>query len=566
MEFYAAVRRSVYVEGLSERAAARRFGLARETVRKMLRYRLPPGYRRAKPIRCPKLDAFTGVIDQILTDDQQRPKKQRHTAKRIWERLCVEHAFTGGHTIVKDYVRRQKLGGQEMFVPLAHPPGDAQADFGEALVVIDGVECKAHYLVVDLPHSDDAFVQAFPAETTEAFCEGHNAAFRYFGGVPRGIVYDNTTLAVAKILGDGTRQRTQSFSELHSHYLFDDRFGRPGKGNDKGKVEGLVGYARRNFFVPVPRVASWDALNADLARQCRARRGQRLRRHTETIGERFARDRAALLPLPPVPYEACDTRPTRVTSLSLSATPAATSSAGPARRELGPNADLARQCRARRGQRLRRHTETIGERFARDRSLLPLPPVPYEACDTRPTRVTSLSPLPPQRLLGYGHRDVVVKGYVDVVVIVCGSEEIARHRRSYGREELIFDPLHYLALLERKTGALDQAAPLTGWALPDEFLRLRRLLETRLGKAGTREYVQVLRLLEDFRLAHVRGAIQDALRLGAIGFDAVKHLVLCRLDHRPPRLDLAQYPHLPAPRVTTTMAADYLMLLGAGAE
>ncbi len=158
MEFYAAVRRSVYVEGLSERAAARRFGLARETVRKMLRYRLPPGYRRAKPIRCPKLDAFTGVIDQILTDDQQRPKKQRHTAKRIWERLCVEHAFTGGYTIVKDYVRRQKLGGQEMFVPLAHPPGDAQADFGEALVVIDGVECKAHYLVVDLPHSDDAFV------------------------------------------------------------------------------------------------------------------------------------------------------------------------------------------------------------------------------------------------------------------------------------------------------------------------------------------------------------------------------------------------------------------------
>ena len=206
MEFYAAVRRSVYVEGLSERAAARRFGLARETVRKMLRYRLPPGYRRAKPIRCPKLDAFTGVIDQILTDDQQRPKKQRHTAKRIWERLCVEHAFTGGYTIVKDYVRRQKLGGQEMFVPLAHPPGDAQADFGEA---------KAHDLVVDLPHSDDAFVQAFPAETTEAFCEGHNAAFRYFGGVPRGIVYDNTTLAVAKILGDGTRQRTQSFSELH---------------------------------------------------------------------------------------------------------------------------------------------------------------------------------------------------------------------------------------------------------------------------------------------------------------------------------------------------------------
>ena len=127
VELYAEVRRSVYVEGLSERAAARRFGLARETVRKMLRYRLPPGYRRVKPVRRPKLDAFTGVIDQILRDDQHRPKKQRHTAKRICERLRAEHAFTGGYTTVKDYVRQQKLGGQEMFVPLVHPPGDAQA-------------------------------------------------------------------------------------------------------------------------------------------------------------------------------------------------------------------------------------------------------------------------------------------------------------------------------------------------------------------------------------------------------------------------------------------------------
>ena len=118
MELYAAVRRSGYVEGLSERAAARRFGLARETVRKMLRYRRPPGYRRAQPVRRPKLDAFTGIIDQILREDQFRPKKQRHTAKRIGERLRAEYGFTGGDTIVKAYVRAQRLGGQEMFVPL----------------------------------------------------------------------------------------------------------------------------------------------------------------------------------------------------------------------------------------------------------------------------------------------------------------------------------------------------------------------------------------------------------------------------------------------------------------
>ena len=163
----------------------------------------------------------------------------------------------------------------------------------------------------------------------------------------------------------------------------------------------------------------------------------------------------------------------------------------------------------------------------------------------------------------------MVKGYVGEVVISCGCEEIARHRRSYEREELIFDPLHYLALLERKTNALDQAAPLAGWELPAEFGRLRRLLEARLGKPGKREYVQVLRLLESFRLDDVAAAVRQAGELGTIGFDAVKHLLLCRIEQRPPRLDLmdlTSYPHLPAAEVTQTSAADYLALLAAGAR
>ena len=172
------------VEGKSERAVAQEFGLARETVRKMLRYAVPPGYRRQQPPKRPKLGPWLGVIDAILEDDKKQPKKQRHTAKRIFERLRTEHAYTGGYTIVKDYVRQYTLRHQEMFVPLTHAPGEAQADFGEALVVVGGVEQKAHYLAIDLPHSDDCFVMAFPAETTEAFLEGHVQAFAYFGGVP----------------------------------------------------------------------------------------------------------------------------------------------------------------------------------------------------------------------------------------------------------------------------------------------------------------------------------------------------------------------------------------------
>ena len=218
---------------------------------------------------------------------------------------------------MKDYVRLRKLSQREMFVPLAHAAGDAQADFGEALAVIGGEEQKAHYLVIDLPQSDDCFVRAFPAETTEAFLEGHHQAFAYFGGVPRRILYDNTKLAVGQILGDGTRTKTQAFSELQSHYLFEERFGRPGKGNDKGKVEGLVGYVRRNFLVPVPRCASWEELNTRLREQCQKRGQQRLRGQEQTISERFEKDRAALLPLPLTPYEACDKRTGRVSSLSL---------------------------------------------------------------------------------------------------------------------------------------------------------------------------------------------------------------------------------------------------------
>ena len=166
------------------------------------------------------------MIDAILEGDSKVPKKQRHTAKRIFERLRDEHGFDGQYTIVKDYARERGRRGQEMFVPLSHPPGHAQCDFGEAMAIVGGVERKVHYFVLDLPHSDGCFVKAYPGETTEAF----------LGGAPQSILYDNTKLAVARILGDGRRQRTREFTELQSHYLFEDRFGRPGKGNDKGKV------------------------------------------------------------------------------------------------------------------------------------------------------------------------------------------------------------------------------------------------------------------------------------------------------------------------------------------
>ena len=171
--------------------------------------------------------------------------------------------------------------------------------------------------MLDLPHSDAMFAKAYPAETTEAFCDGHVSAFSFLGGVPQSVLYDNTKLAVAKILGDGRRQRTRVFTELQSHYLFADRFGRPGKGNDKGKVESMVRYVRRNFLVPMPEFDSFDDLNTHLEERCLDRMEAKPRGHSETIGERMERDLDALLSLPPAPYDASDTHTTRVSSLSL---------------------------------------------------------------------------------------------------------------------------------------------------------------------------------------------------------------------------------------------------------
>jgi transposase len=496
VELYAKVRHAVRIEGLSERAAARRFGIDARTVNKMMKFSVPPGYRRSKPPVKPKLGPFIAMIDAILAEDKGRPKKQQHTSKRIFERLRDEHGFTGGITIVKDYVAGWRQRAQEMFVPLVHEPGHAQADFGEAIGVIGGVERKLHFFAFDLPHSDAGFVVAYPAETTEAFCDGHVAAFSFFGGIPKSILYDNTKIAVARILGDGERQRTRVFSELQSHYLFEDRFGRPGKGNDKGKVEGLVGYARRNFLVPIPVFESFEALNAHLLDCCRKRMGDRLRGHSETIGERLARDLAAFQTPLPAPYDACEKVSTSVSSLSL--------------------------------VRYRRNDYSV------------------------PTT--------------YGHHDVLVRGYVHEVVISCSSEVIARHPRSYEREDFVFDPLHYLALIEQKINALDQAAPLAGWQLPEEFATLRRLLEARMGKQGKREFVQVLRLMEAFKIEEVTAAVRDALARGAIGFDAVKHLVLCRIERRPPRLDMTIYPYLPRATVATTSAKAYMVLCDGAAS
>ncbi len=219
MEFWKEVRRRVLTNEISKRTARKEYGLGWHTLEKILAHDEPPGYRQSVPRRKRKLERFLPIIYQILEDDRQAPRKQRHTAHRIFQRLRDEHGYNGGETIVKDAVREWKQSGREVFLPLSHPPGEAQVDFGEATIKLAGVQTKVALFVMTLPYCGAIFIAVFRRECTETFLEGHRLAFEYFGGVPRRISYDNSRIAVIEVGKGRDRKLTKEFLRLQSHYL-----------------------------------------------------------------------------------------------------------------------------------------------------------------------------------------------------------------------------------------------------------------------------------------------------------------------------------------------------------
>jgi transposase len=459
MENWAEIRRRVLADGLSGRAACREYKIHWKALQKILDNPEPPGYRRTKPKRPSILEPFLPVVHQILEDDRKAPKKQRHTAKRIFDRLRAEHGYPGGLTMVKGAVRARRLTTAEVFVPLAHRPGEAQADFGHAEVVLDGRPTKVAVFVMTMPYSDAIFACTFPRECTEAFLEGHVRAFAFFGGVPRRISYDNSRIAVARITGPRDRKLTDEFLRLESHHLFKEHFCLVRRPDEKGHVETLVGFARRNFLVPAPLAhGGLEGLNARLEADCRADLSRRVRGKPADKAERLAEERASMLPLPAEAFLAARVEQPRADSLSL-------------------------------------------VRF-----------------DTNDYSVPT----------AYAHHKLTAVGTVDTLRVVSGDRVVAEHRRRWDRERVTYDPVHYLALLERKPGALDFAAPLEGWELPVCFGVLRRRLEAEFGGPGTRRFIKVLRLLERASPRDLTRAVERALELGLADADAVRLI----LEHR----------------------------------
>ena len=490
MDQWADIRRRVLVDGESKRSVQRHYQLHWKTLQKILSQPEPPGYRQSRPRAKTKLGPFLPVIEEILRQDRHAPPKQRHTAKRVFERLRAEHGYTGGLTVVKEAVHAWRRQHAEAFVPLAHRPGEAQVDFGHAEVTLDGVPTKVALFVMTLPYSDALFCCAFPRECTEAFLEGHRRAFDFLGGVPRRISYDNSKIAVAKITGSRTREVTREFQRLRSHFLFAAHFCLVRRANEKGHVENLVGYARRNFLVPVPAVPTFEALNADLLAKCQDELRRKVRGKPTGKADLLAEEAAALLPLPKQAFEARRVEVARANSLSL---------------------------------------------------------VRFDGNDySVPT--------------DHAHQVVTVVGGIDEVRLVVGGRAVARHRRCWAREQTSFDPVHYLALLERKPGALDFARPLEGWQLPDCFGVLRRRLEAELAGHGTREFIKVLRLLEGAAVPQLAAAVEYALGVGATSADAVRLILEHRREQPVGLFRLDGHLHLKAVRVEAPDLAAYRAL------
>ena len=256
-----------------------------------------------------KLDPFKPIIDQWLIDDKKAPRKQRHTARRVFRRLEKEvPGFNCSYRTVDNYVKARKkelgLKKQEGYIPLEHFSGEAQADFGAADFYENGLRHSGKYFVMDFPYSNQGYLQLHYGENMECLLESMKAIFEHIGGVPTEIWFDNTRTIVTKIIKGGGREVTERFTRFQEHYGFKACFCNPDSGNEKGGAETKVGYSRRNMLVPMPRFISLEQFNRQLLKDCEEDSDREHYRYDgETISERFEMDRQFLLPLPAKPFD-----------------------------------------------------------------------------------------------------------------------------------------------------------------------------------------------------------------------------------------------------------------------
>jgi transposase len=301
-----AIRRVHFLDGLSIREISRKLHHGRRVIRQALESAAPGQYRQVRPRRAPVLDAWKERIDALWTEGQQLPRKQRYTARKIYQEV-QKAGYPGSEITISRYIAQKRQASQDKhaYLPLAFDPGqDAQVDWGEAVAEINGLRTAVQLFIMRLNYSHARFVMAFPFQKQEAFFEGHIQAFRFFGAVPQRITYDNLKSAVFRILAGHNRTEQAAFVAFRSHYLFASHYCTPGQAHEKGGVESDVGFAQRNFMAPLHRVASYAELNAALRERCRQDQQRRVRGSPETVAQRLAAEQPQMLPRSQTDYQA----------------------------------------------------------------------------------------------------------------------------------------------------------------------------------------------------------------------------------------------------------------------
>jgi len=504
VELFEQIRRDRDREELTIHELARRHGVHRRTVRQALSSALPPPRKRPQGRRAPKLGPYLALIDEWLEADRGAPRKQRHTARRVWERLREEHGVEVSERQVRRYVRRRRreLGEavDEVFVPLCREPGaEAEVDWGEARVAIGGEPCVVHLFLMRACFSGACFVRAFMRETQQAFLEAHVEAFEFFGGTFGLVRYDNLGLAVVKVLKGRRRVETDRFVALRSHYLFESEFTRPGKegAHEKGGVEGDVGRFRRSHLVPVPEVGSLRELNdVLLARACVADLRRTIRGRPETVSQALAREVGLLRALPAERFDAAETASPRVDQKALVT--------------------------------VRQNQYSV-----------------------------------PVSLAGLR---VAARIGASEVALHHDGQVVARHPRLDGRFQTAARLDHYLELLARKPGALARSLALSQererGAWPDCYDELWSRIAARVGPSeAARQMVDVLLCCREHGPARVELAVRGALAAGCHDGRAVA--VLARQsERRPVAVQLELDGRLAATSRPEPELGDYDRLLG----